>query len=76
MAQLTVYIDEKTRRRIELAARRADTSVSRWVKQRLTNALQTEWPDDYFDLLGSLRDVDIDRPAQLRSDDDGARESV
>ena len=76
MAQLTVYIDDETRRRIEIAAKRADTSVSQWVKRRLTNALQTEWPDDYFDLLGALSGTDLERPAQLRSEDDTPRESV
>ena len=70
MAQLTVYIDEATRRRIEVAARRAEVSVSQWVKQRLANALETEWPDGFFDLLGSLRDVKVERPDQPDLDDD------
>jgi hypothetical protein len=76
MAQLTVYIDEETRRKIEIAARRAETSVSQWVKQRLASALETEWPEGYFELLGSLKGVDIVRPAQPRPEDDVTREPI
>jgi len=64
MAQLTVYLDEKTRRRIERAAREGDVSVSQWVKDKLTQALERDWPAGYFDLFGSLKDSDLARPAQ------------
>ena len=74
MAQLTVYIDDETRRRIELAARRANTSVSQWVKERLSSALETEWPRGYFDLFGALKDADLERPAQPGSAEDVDRE--
>lgn len=63
MAQLTVYLDEKTRRRIERAAREGDVSVSQWVKDKLTQALERDWPAGYFDLFGSLKDGDLVRPA-------------
>jgi len=76
MAQLTVYIDDETRTKIEVAAKRAETSVSRWVRERLSSALETEWPDGYFNLIGSLKGVSIKRPAQLRSEDDVTREAV
>lgn len=75
MAQLTVYIDDETRRRIETAARQARVSVSQWVKDRLATALATEWPDGYFDLLGRLHGSGLDRPAQSPGDDAG-RESL
>lgn len=76
MAQLTVYIDDETRKKIELAAQRAETSVSQWVKARLSSALETEWPDGYFDLLGALSSVSLERPPQLRSEDDVTREAL
>lgn len=76
MAQLTVYIDEKTRRRIERAAREGDVSVSQWVKEKLTEALERDWPAGYFDLFGTLKDSDLERPAQPRSSADVRRESL
>ena len=76
MAQLTVYIDDETRRRIEVAARLAEISVSQWVKARLSNALETEWPEGYFEQLGSLQGVNLERPPQPRPEDDATREST
>lgn len=76
MAQLTVYIDDETRLRIEVAARRADVSVSQWVKQRLTSALQTEWPTGYFEMFGTLPDGELERPPQGRFADEASREPL
>ena len=74
MAQLTVYIDEQTRKKIEIAAKNANASVSQWVKARLTEALEHTWPEKYFDLFGALGDSDLQRPAELRPEDDAPRE--
>jgi Ribbon-helix-helix protein, copG family len=74
MPQLTVYLDEKTRRRIEKAAREGDVSVSQWVKEKLTQALERDWPPGYFELLGSLTDSDLERPAQPPLSSDIPRE--
>ena len=76
MAQLTVYIDDETRQRIEVAARRADVSVSQWVKKRLASALENEWPEGYFELFGALRGADLERPPQGRAGDDARREPI
>ena len=75
MAQLTVYIDEQTRSQIEIAAKNANSSVSQWVKARLTEALQKTWPENYFELFGSLRGSDLERPPELRFEDDSRRDS-
>ncbi len=74
MAQLTVHIDEQTRKQIENAAKNADSSVSQWVVARLTEALQKTWPENYFDLFGSLRGADLERPPELCFEDDARRE--
>ena len=76
MAQLTVYIDDTTRRQIEAAARQANTSVSQWVKQKLTNALTHDWPVGYFDLFGSLAQERLERPTQPGPGGDVPREKL
>ncbi len=63
MARLTIYIDKQTKKSIEIAARRAETSVSRWARERLQDVFDTEWPEGYFELLGALSDSDLERPA-------------
>ena len=74
MAQLTVHIDEQTRSQIENAAKNAKCSVFQWVKARLKEALRETWPEDYFQLLGSLRGSDLERPPELRFENDARRD--
>ncbi len=76
MAQLTVYIDDKTLKQIDIAAKRDHTSISKWVKTRLTTALQTTWPGNYFDLIGSLSKEELERPKQLSLSKDIRRTSL
>ena len=76
MAQLIVHIDEQTRSQIENAAKNAGSSVSQWVKARLTEALRETWPEDFFQLLGSLRGSDLERPSELRFENDARREPI
>ena len=64
MAQLTIYLDERTLKKISAAARRSRESVSRWVKSRLAREIETGWPPGYFDLFGCLADTDFKRPSQ------------
>lgn len=74
MTWLSVYVDEGTKRRIRRAAKRADVSVSQWVRSRLLEALRSPWPAGYFDIFGSLRGSDVERPSQLPFDFDTPRE--
>ncbi len=76
MAQLTIYVDENTRSRVEDAARAAGVSVSKWVKQQLEVALADRWPADYFNLFGSLADTDLPAPDELCFEQDTPRESL
>ena len=76
MSQLTLYVDDETRRRIERAAREANLSVSRWVVRTISQSLELTWPPAYFELIGSLDDDDLRRPPQGRLSDDSPREDL
>jgi len=65
MPQLTVYIDEETLKKVHIAARNEHYSISKWVKNKLTEALVNTWPKDFFNLFGSLAEEEIERPEQL-----------
>ncbi len=55
MAQLTVYLDSEVLNRIEAAAVKSNLSVSKWVREKLENALKNEWPASYFLYLVLLK---------------------
>lgn len=76
MAQLTIYLDDESIKRIERAASREQSSVSGWVKRRLIQSLDDQWPEGYFDLFGSLEEGDLVKPPDLDPADDAPRESL
>jgi hypothetical protein len=76
MSQVTIYLDEETVRRVERAAKSAKSSVSAWIKARLTEVLDDAWPPTFLETLGSLGGSDLERPAQPESTADVAREPV
>ena len=77
MAQLTVYLDEATLKRVSSAAKREHESISRWVKKRLAASLQSTWPAHYFELFGALADDEtFKRPPQPSWSHDAKRERL
>ncbi len=73
MAQITIYVDERTRRRIARAAKASKVSVSTWAREILAGAVHDKWPAGWFDLFGRLRGTAIEPPPELDHRDDARR---
>lgn len=56
MAQLAIYIDDKTAREIKKVSRREGLSRSEWVSKALKKELQERLPEEFFQVLGSWED--------------------
>jgi hypothetical protein len=76
MAQLTIYLDDESIKKIETAAALEKSSVSKWVKTRLMHSLENKWPANYFGLFGSLADNELPAASQLDFAQDAPRESL
>ncbi len=76
MSQLTIYLDDESLRKIENAAALEKSSVSKWVKNRLVQSLENQWPTNYFSLFGSLSEKDLPAVSKLDFSQDAARESL
>jgi hypothetical protein len=76
MSQLTIYLDDESIRKIENAAALEKSSVSKWVKNRLIQSLENQWPTNYFGLFGSLAENDLPAVSKLDFSQDAARESL
>lgn len=77
MAQLTIYLDDETLKKISSAAKREHEPISRWVKKRLVTSLQHTWPAHYFELFGSLaNDETFKRPSQPSWSHDAKRQRL
>ena len=65
MPQLSLYLDDGTLKMVEKAAKLSNTSISKWVRSKVIQSLENEWPDGYFELFGSTGDASFETPAKL-----------
>lgn len=56
MPQISLYIDEETLSKIEKAAKKEQISISKWVGINIKRTFKSEYPENYFDLYGSVKD--------------------
>ncbi|NCN09037.1 MAG: toxin-antitoxin system, antitoxin component [Leptospira sp.] len=76
MPQLSLYIDQKTLKKIEDAAKKEKVSISQWAKSKLINSFENTWPDQYFHLYGSIQDESFEKPNQLDFQEDQVRDKL
>ncbi|HOA06777.1 MAG TPA: toxin-antitoxin system, antitoxin component [Spirochaetota bacterium] len=63
MPQVSLYIDNETMQKIEKAASRENVSISKWVGKSLKKVFKDDYPDNYFDLFGSIDDNSFEIPS-------------
>ena len=56
MAQVTLYLDEETKRRVRKAAKAAGLSQSRWLAELVRRGANEEWPAEVHALAGAWPD--------------------
>ena len=74
MPQLSLYIDENTLKKIELAAKIEKISISKLVVKKLNESFQDKWPENFEKLFGSITDKKFDVPERMTSENDLKRE--
>ncbi len=56
MAQVTLYLDEETKKRVRKAAKAAGMSQSRWLAELVRQRTAMEWPAEVRELAGTWPD--------------------
>lgn len=56
IAQITLYVDDETDRKVRKAARAAGVSRSRWAVEAIRKKLGEEWPEGFMALAGAWKD--------------------
>lgn len=74
MPQLSLYIDEKTLKNVEKAAKTEHISISKWVCSKLKKSFNEDWPENYFDLFGSIDDDFFSSPKEIEKKSSSKRE--
>src|SRR6056297_2852944 len=75
MPQISLYIDKETLEKVERAADNEQLSISKWVGKQLKKSLQANYPEDFQDLFGSIRDESFTIPDRKPADADAKRDS-
>ena len=75
MAQLCLYLDSETIKKIEAMAKANQVSVSKWVRENLKESLTNTWPRDYFNLFGCINDNSFKKAQPLPFTDKDLREA-
>ena len=75
MPQISLYIDKVTLAKIEKAAAKERTSISKWVGKKIKKAIGEEYPKGFFDLFGSLTNTSFESK-KLSFDLDSKRETL
>ncbi len=56
MGQVTVYLDEKTTKKMKSAVKKSHISQSRWLSQLIQKEINSQWPRDIEELAGAWND--------------------
>jgi hypothetical protein len=73
MPQISLYIDDETLMKVKRLAEKNHTTISKWVGTKLKRHLKEEYPEDFFELFGSVADHSFKRPEELSFDSDTKR---
>lgn len=76
MPQLSLYIDEKTLKKISLAAKIENLSLSKFVVKKLNESIHDSWPENYGNLFGSISDESFSTNDSLKLENDAPREPL
>jgi len=76
MPQISLYIDEKTLKKVENAAKRQKTSISKWVAEQIRSRVEPAYPVNFEALFGSIADDTFMEPEDISFSSDLAREEM
>lgn len=65
MAQISLYIDQKTYALLEDAARRQHSSISKWVGDLVRERVSPVYPPHFSELFGSIGDDSFHEPEDI-----------
>lgn len=64
MGQVTIYLDEKTERKMRKYVKSSGLSVSKWLARLIKERTASEWPDSVRQLAGAW--TDLPSPEEIR----------
>lgn len=76
MPQLSIYLNQKTAKKLRQITEHSGTSQSRWLAKLIEQAIDSNPSNDLMNLYGSLAKVNLSRPTQSSFTKDAKRLSL
>jgi len=76
MPQVSLYLNDKTYDKVRRAAEAEAMSVSKWVAEKLTHAMNEDWPEGFHQLFESITDDSFQAPKREPFVSDAIRKSL
>lgn len=76
MPQISLYIEKEILKKVEIAAKLENKSISKWVASQIKSNLRKQYPEDYFSLFGSITDENFIEPNEINFNEDIAKEKL
>lgn len=76
MAQVTIYLDEETNRRLTEAAKAENLSKSKWISMIIRHTTETQWPDSVVRLAGAWKNFPSLEEIRSSGSEDSPREVI
>ena len=76
MAQVTIYVDRATEKRMRAAAAEAGLSLSKWISKLIQEKTRDEWPESVKAMAGAWPDLQTAEEIRSGGDADFVRETL
>ena len=76
MAQITIYVDDDTLKKVDRATKASGVSKSKWITESIQLRLRAEWPDSVKELAGAWEDFPLAEEIRASQGKDSRRERL
>ncbi len=76
MAQVTIYLDSETERRMQKIIKKRGISKSKWIADLIREKTESTWPETVSALVGAWADMPTAEEIRKKMGRDVSRESI
>ncbi|MBS1828706.1 MAG: CopG family transcriptional regulator [Acidobacteria bacterium] len=76
MAQITIYVDDRTLEQVDQATKSSGVSKSKWITESIQLRLRAEWPESVKALAGAWKDFPLAEEIRAKQGKDSRREKL
>lgn len=76
MAQVTIYVDDETEKKMNLMVEKSGISKSKWIAEIIREKTASTWPESVKQLAGAWKDMPSAEEIRKEMGKDAARESI